>query len=381
MKSAYFVIDDTITFDWYINSIYEYLKKIPDYLIKNDCEKLYKEIEQDINNSLEELDFIKLSVILEKLEFAERGKIFYKENQKLLIDIKLKEKAKEIVYKEFIPVLIKFSWEIDNGIFEIEQVNFKIEDKNNLDKINNYQKANGKILALTIDDFTKKFPDLMMCRQFRGEGAFDVQQKLSFPQKLENYFKIIFGYIKSNNKNIQNEFKDNMHQIKEIIFDFVMDRIYDKIFPSELNKVDNKILQNSIKLSSVKPNYFLGDKKQYVFGNFINNYNYYLKQLASEKSIRKKLINLDQIMNNISFFFKFNDKNIKDIGVDDIIPLLTFAMIKAQPSNISSNINYMKMYSKLGNFFVEGNKFAIFEGAMDIIVDFKDENLYKITKE
>ena len=41
----------------------------------------------------------------------------------------------------------------------------------------------------------------------------------------------------------------------------------------------------------------------------------------------------------------------------------------------------MKMYSKLGNFFVEGNKFAIFEGAMDIIVDFKDENLYKITKE
>ena len=215
----------------------------------------------------------------------------------------------------------------------------------------------------------------MMCRQFRGEGAFDVQQKLSFPQKLENYFKIIFGYIKSNNKNIQNEFKDNMNQIKEIIFDFVMDRIYDKIFPSEVNKVDNKILQNSIKLSSVKPNYFLGDKKQYVFGNFINNYNYYLKQLASEKSIRKKLINLDQIMNNISFFFKFNDKNIKDIGVDDIIPLLTFAMIKAQPSNISSNINYMKMYSKLGNFFVGDNKFAIFESAMKIIVDFKDENL------
>ena len=86
-------------------------------------------------------------------------------------------------------------------------------------------------------------------------------------------------------------------------------------------------------------------------------------------------------MNNISFFFKFNDKNIKGLGVDDILSLLTFAMIKAQPSNISSNINYMKMYSKLGNFFVEGNKFEIFESAMKIIVDFKDENLYKITKE
>ena len=35
----------------------------------------------------------------------------------------------------------------------------------------------------------------------------------------------------------------------------------------------------------------------------------------------------------------------------------------------------MKMYSKLGNFFVEGNNFAIFEGAMNIIVGIKNENL------
>ena len=49
---------------------------------------------------------------------------------------------------------------------KLNQLILKSKIKNNLDKINNYQKANGKILALTIDDFTKKFPDLMMCRQF-----------------------------------------------------------------------------------------------------------------------------------------------------------------------------------------------------------------------
>jgi len=76
MKSSYFLIDGTIPFDWYINSIYEYLKKIPENLTKYDCEELYNEIEQEINNSLKQLDFIKLSYILEKLEFAERGKIF-----------------------------------------------------------------------------------------------------------------------------------------------------------------------------------------------------------------------------------------------------------------------------------------------------------------
>ena len=380
MKSAYFVIDGTIPFDWYINSIYEYLKKIPDYLTKNDCEKLYKEIEQDVNNSLEELDFIKLSVILEKLEFAERGKIFYKENQKFLMDIKLKEQAKEIVYNEFIPVSIKFSWKENNGIFEIEPVNFfKIEDKNNLDNINNYQNANNKIIALTIDDFTKKFPDLLMYQDYQDTDIFMLQEKLNFSQKLENYFKIILRYIKSNNKYIQNEFKDNINQIMEIIFDFVMDRIYDKIFPVEANKNDCKIHQNSIKLSWVKPSHFLDDKKQYVFGNIINDINYYLKLLMSEKSTRKKLINLDEIINNITFFYKFNDKN--DIGVDAILPVLVFAFIKAQPPRLDSNIKYVKIYRKLGKFFAEGNKFEIFEAAIALILDPKFENFKAIAKE
>ena len=380
MKSEYFVIDGTIPFDWYIYSIFEYLKKIPDYLTNNDCEELYREIEQDINNSLEQLDFIKLSVILEKLEFAERGKIFYKENQKFLMDIKLKEQAKEIVYNEFIPVSIKFSWKENNGIFEIEPVNFfKIEDKNNLDNINNYQNANNKIIALTIDDFTKKFPDLLMYQDYQDTDIFMLQEKLNFSQKLENYFKIILRYIKSNNIYIQNEFKNNINQIMEIIFDFLMDRIYDKIFPVEANKNDCKIHQNSIKLSWVKPSHFLDDKKQYVFGNIINDINYYLKLLMSEKSTRKKLINLDQIINNITFFYKFNDKN--DIGVDNILPVLVFAFIKAQPPRLDSNIKCLKIYRKLGNFFVEGNKFEIFGAAIALILDPKFENFKAITKE
>ena len=100
MKSPYFVINNEIPFDWHINSIFEYLQKIPENLTRNDCEELYKEIENDINNSLAQLDFIKLSVILEKLDFAERGKIFYKESQKLLMDIILNEKTKSIIHRE-----------------------------------------------------------------------------------------------------------------------------------------------------------------------------------------------------------------------------------------------------------------------------------------
>ena len=380
MKSEYFVIDGTIPFSWYINSIYEYLKKIPDYLTKNDCEELYKEIEQDINNSLEQLDFIKLSVILEKLEFAERGKVFYKENQKLLMDIKLKEQVKEIVYKEFIPVSIKFSWnEEDNGILDIEQANFKFKDKDNPGKIYNYQNSKKVALALTIDDFTRKFPNLIIYQEYQDADIFMIQEKLNFAEKLDNYFNIIFDNIKSQTKNIKYESKDNMNQIKEIIFDFVMNKIYDKIYPVELSGKDTLIYQNSIRLSWVKPCHFLGDKKQYVLGSFINDINYYFKLLSSEKSTRKKLINLDQIIHNISFFYNFNDK--QEIGVDDILPVLTFAMIKAHPYSLDSNLRYMKMYSKLGNFFNKGNKFEQFEAAIELIIGIKYSDLKGITKE
>ena len=380
MKSAYFVIDGTIPFDWYINSIYEYLKKIPDYLTKNDCEELYKEIEQDVNNSLEQLDFIKLSVFLEKLEFAERGKLFYKENQKFLMDIKLKEQVKYIIYKEFIPVSIKFSWnEKNDGILKIEPSNFKYKNRHNLDKINKYQNSKKLILALTIDDFTKKFPDLTIFQEYLDTDIFMIQEKLNFTEKLENYFNIIFNYIKSRYKTVKYEFKENMNQTKEIIFDFVMDKIYNKIFPIESNQKDSLVYQNSIKLSWVKTYHFLGNKKQYVLGSFINDVSKYFKLLRSEKSTRKKLFNLDQIINNISFFYKFNDKT--DIGIDDILPVLTFAIIKVQPFYLDTNVKYMKMYRKLGNFFKEESKFEQLEAAIELIINIKYSDLKNITQE
>ena len=149
----------------------------------------------------------------------------------------------------------------------------------------------------------------------------------------------------------------------------------------ELSEKDTRIYQNSIRLSWVKPSHFLGDKKQYVLGSFINDISYYFKQLISEKSTRKKFINLDQIMNNINFFYKFNDKNEKDLGAEDILMVLAFAIIKAQPFSLDSNIKYLKIYSKLGNFFVEMNKFVLFDTALELIVNLKHENLKGITKE
>lgn len=60
---------------------------------------------------------------------------------------------------------------------------------------------------------------------------------------------------------------------------------------------------------------------------------------------------MNKIFNDISFFYEFN--GIKDIGVDDIIPILAYGIIKAQPFFLVSNIKFIKLYHNLCNFFLK----------------------------
>ena len=121
-------------------------KKIPKNLTENDCEELYKEIENDLKKSIKDLDFQVLSVIIGKLKFATAYKLYYEESKSLLIDIKLNHESKSIIENVFIPVDVIFNLDEDSecGIFEINANNFKEKDKNNIEKIKDYEKKERK---------------------------------------------------------------------------------------------------------------------------------------------------------------------------------------------------------------------------------------------
>ena len=53
MKSSNFIVDNSIPSIWYINSLLSYLKKLPPEYQENDCVKLYKELKNDINKSID----------------------------------------------------------------------------------------------------------------------------------------------------------------------------------------------------------------------------------------------------------------------------------------------------------------------------------------
>ena len=375
MKSSNFVVDGSIPSEWYVKSLFEYLKKIPEDLTMNDCEKLYNEIEKDVNKSIEELDIVALSVIMGKLKFAKRGKNYYEECKKLLDDIRLNQETKKIIEEEFIPVEIKFQFDEENeeGKFEICSCNFKEKDRHNADKIKDFEKAKKSKLCTTIVDFTKKFPNLVKYQELQDADIFEIQKNLDFSTKISGYLSLV-------KTTLEKKGVADLNYIDEKIYDYVMSKIYDKIYPIEPYEEDNKIFQQSIRLAWTEPKHFIKSKRQLVFGSFLTDVFKYFKLIDSEKSPRKKLLNMSEIFNSIGFLLKFNGAG-PDAGVDDQMPILNYAFVKAQPLRMFSNAKFMELYIGEKKNKFEGSQLTQLLGICDFIAKIKYSQLIDVTSE
>ena len=373
MKSSNFVVDGSIPSEWYVNSLLEYLQKIPKDLTDNDCEKLYNEIESDVNKSIKSLDFEALSVIIGKLKYSRRGKFYYEESKNLLNDIKINEDAKSLIEGEFIPVEIKFN--LDNGIgdFQINISNFKEKERNSEEKKKDHEKSKKARLCTTIDEFTKKFPNLVKYQELQDLDIFEIQKNLNFPAKINYYLNIV-------NMTLKKKGISELKLINQKIYDYVMCKIYDKIYPVEPYEKDNKIFQNSVRLSWAEPQHFIKSKRKFVFGSFITDVLKYFKIMDEEKSPRKKILNMNEIFNSIGFLLKFNGVGA-DAGVDDQMPILNYAFVKAQPLRIFSNAKYMELYIGEKKNKNEGSQLTQLSSICDFISVIKYSDLIDVSAE
>jgi len=122
-----------------------------------------------------------------------------------------------------------------------------------------------------------------------------------------------------------------------------MSKIYDKIFPNEYCENDMKIFQSAVRLSWTEPKHFIKFKRELVFGSFINDVKKFLRLMDSEKSPRKKLLNLNEIYNSVGFLLKFNGVGL-DAGVDDQLPIINYSIVKSHELRLNSNSKFMKLY-------------------------------------
>ena len=393
MKSSNLVMDGSIPSEWYVNSLLEYLKKLPEYLTKNDCEELYNEMEKDLNGSIKRLDFEALSFIMCKLKFASRSKIYYQQSLELLEDIESNELVRNIITEKFIPVDIKFEYGTgDTNFFEILVSKFKEKEKNNEEKKSKYEKSNEVRLCCTIEMFTRKFPNLIKYQEFQDADVFEIQEELNFPKNIHDYMLIIRKVIKITTDTILEKKFEEEQKLKEQkkeayldslmdkVYDYVMGKLYDKIYPIEPLEEDNKIFKQSVLLSWTKPKHFLKTKKEFVFGSFEHDVLENLKLLDMDKSPRKKLLDMKAVFNSIMFLLRFNGKG-PDAGVDDQLPILNYICIKAQPLRMASNVKFMELYIGDKGSKGEGSQLTQFKGICEIIPRIEYKQLNDVTQQ
>ena len=379
MKVSNFVIDGSIPSEWYVDSFLEYMKKIPPDLIANDCDFIYRELESDLNSSIKELDFESLSVILGKVKFCKRGITYYEKMKTLLIDIKLNEKVQKIIENE--PIFVELEFKYNNKYKEL-----KIKKSNKKDiRINSYDNIvlNKEIQKTyycgTIKSFTKIFPNISKYHQIIEKNLTDMENELKLTQNLMNYFKIINDYLMSENSSVYNLIGTReFGNISIKIYDYVMEKLYDKIFPREPDPSDYKICDQCKQFSWIEPKNFIKSKINFVFDSFLPDVIDYFKEIDTQKSPRKKLLYMSQIFQSISNVVKFSGGGSS--GVDDIMPILNYSFIKAKPPHMSSNCKYMELFIGEKKNKEEGNQLAQLKGICNFVENMSIDKLYGVSQ-
>ena len=375
MKSSNFVIDGSIPSEWYVDSLFECLKLLPPDLQNNDYENLYNSLMNDVNNAMKEMDFESMSYCLGKVKFANRGKIYFENLKKDITEIELNEKVQMIVEKSIIPVNISL---------KVKEKEIKIEKGKSIKEIpflDLFKDDNDKKLTCsTIESFSNKFPNIDMIRKLNEPETdlFDLEEELNLTNELDNCFNIIREHLikKMNFDETQKEFE----LITNKIFDYVMEKIYDKIYPSEPFIEDNIIFTQCILTSWIEPQHLIKGRNNYLFDSFLPEVIKFFDKIEREKSPRKKLENMINIFTSIENVVKFNGEN-KDIGVDDQLPILNYAFIKAHPFPIYTNCKYMELFLGNKKFKLEGNYLTQLITVCKFIENLSAKDLFDVTEE
>ena len=77
---------------------------------------------------------------------------------------------------------------------------------------------------------------------------------------------------------------------------------------------------------------------------------------------------------------KFNGKDA-DVGVDDQIPILNYALIKAQTLRMNSNVRFMELYIGEGERKREGAQLTQNKGICKLIPKIKNYDLIDVSEE
>ena len=335
---------------WYVDSLIDYLGKIPKQYIDDDYEFLINDLQNDINNSIKSINFEDLSILIDKMKFATRGKNYFENVINLILDMKMNKDAQNIVEKENLEIEIFFKYDDKKKEFKVYKPSQSSINLQYFDNILEAPKERGIKVCKSISAFTKNFPNFKKYKErYKKDDLFDFEKELKMPKQIQAFFKIIKESFKTN-YDIKDE-KEFLN-MNDKIYDFVMEKIYERIYPPTTSNEDDKIFEMCQKLKDNEASYFIKKKNSQAFDSFLPDLTGYLLQIEKEKSVRKKILNLKAIfecMNNLSTF-----NGGENFDLDTQVQIFSYVLVKAQPRNIYTNYRYMELFIGDKKDLIEG---------------------------
>ena len=165
-----------------------------------------------------------------------------------------------------------------------------------------------------IEEFTKRFPDIIKYQSsVANNDILSFEERIGIPTELNKYMDKIKEKLTANNIK-------NLDVITDKIYDYIMEKIYDKCLPNEPNNYEKEIFIKCMSLNWVEQHHLTFIKEELFLGNSEKDISNYIKLFQQEKSIRKKLMIFEKINNSLILLVKYGKtpkKNL-EIGVDDI---------------------------------------------------------------
>lgn len=337
LQTDYYLLLYSIPLDWYGMSLISIHKDIPKEYIENDYSKFYEEFTNEVSEAIALLDIRTLSGIKTKLKYTSRAIKNMKDCLSILRQIDLNNKIQRFLEH------LRFNLEM---ILDSSQKNKVLTVKNRLEKvpkgfmnfISDSKEPKGEICT-TINDFITSFPHFVNYQTKHNVEIKALFQAYKVPEAINTFLDLINSNIKDYFKDASNE---EMNKIKMEINNHLMKKLYVKLFPKDQDYEDIKIYQRCYLLSWVEPKHII-PSKNIILNNFVEETTKYINKMQQERTPLKKLEALSKVFQIIQSTLTFSTAD-SETSVDDTLPLLEYAMIKAAPKMLATNLQYMEFF-------------------------------------
>ena len=211
--------------------------------------------------------------------------------------------------------------------------------------------------------FIESFPDFHQYED-QVDDLIKLEEEAGAAEALQNYFNLLKTSVTK--EKLLKRF--NREEIDNLIFElenYILLKLYDKLFPNKPNKQDNIFYKKCERLSFIKPENYIKNQSiinEKLWNNcieYINEMDDKLTPMDKLKSIEK---GFDILQNSISFY-----SGKDSLGVDDVVNPMTYIILKSKPKFIFSTYDYCFLY--LNSNLAKG-QYGILMSQIGMIKDF-----------